>query len=570
MSTDSVDENTALTADVTKSKDPGLLQDPQGWLQTCAHRWHLLTQAFSWKLLVMVACTNHLLKGFVAGGGDGGLIGAPMEFLFKEHGVNGGQMQVYMSMATSPWALKPLIGLLSDSCPILGYRKMPYIFTTTILGLVGVATLGMMQAQLSLGTIVLCLFFAFLMVATADLLVEAKQSQEVKDSAQLGPDFFLFTWLGIVIGMILATLLVGPIIQHWSPHACYLVALPFILPMMWPTLMNYMGERRLPESETMLSRLVSNFQNFPVMFGLCLGVGLLIAGMSVMTFTAKKDSEASQALTISIAAALLLAGIGIFIRSEIAGPVVFWFLLQACPQVNGAMFYFYTDDVEAFPGGPHFSAWMYATGMGIAGLLGVLTGYLSGSALFTNWRYTSILLLTVPSRAIVRLFLLPVLWRWSATRYHTTGVQDPYADLYWVFPVEFLSSMLFAWSWVPKQVMNAHLTPKGNEATMLALTAGTFNLGSIMASYLGCWLLSSFKICPDGGSGDAAALMNLWRPYVISVVAPVLVLVLLPLFIPHKLQTEILITEHPESPTYNSLSQRVTARNAEQEATPPI
>lgn len=372
------------------------------------------------------------------------------------------------------------------------------------------------------------------------------------------------------MAMILVTLLVGPIIEHWSPHACYLVALPFILPFFWPTMMNYMGEKRLPESETMVSRLTTNLHNHPVMFWLCLGVGGLIATMTVVAFSVGEGSERSQALGITFAAAILLSAIGYCIRLEIALPLIFWFLLQACPQVNGALFYFYTDSIDAFPEGPHFSAWMYATGMGLAGLLGVLTGYLTGSVFFKNWRYTSILLLTVPGRAVVRLMLVPVLWRWNTTRYHLAGTGDVYADLYWVFPVEFLSSMLFAWSWIPKQVMNAHLTPKGNEATMLALTAGTFNLGSIMASYLGCWLLSSFRICPDGDSGDAAALRNLWRPYTISVVAPLLVLILLPAFIPHKLQTEVLITERCESCTYGSLSQRASTGNRDGEAATPI
>merc|ERR1719440_1143957 len=137
---------------------------------------------------------------------------------------------------------------------------MPYILATSILGFGAVATVGLTGANLSLGMLVLCLFLAFLMIATADLLLDARQSEEVKDQAQLGPDFLLFTWLGIVIAMIMVTLLVGPLIQHWSPHACYLVALPFILPFFWPTAMNYMGEKRLPEGETMMSRLKSNFQ----------------------------------------------------------------------------------------------------------------------------------------------------------------------------------------------------------------------------------------------------------------------------------------------------------------------
>merc|ERR1712232_1503858 len=155
--------------------------------------------------------------------------------------------------------------------------------------------------------------------------------------------------------------------------------------------------------------------------------------------------------------------------------------------------------------------------------------------------------------ALVRLLLVYVLLRKNRTRLGLSDEPNALADVAWVFPIEFLSSMLFAWSWVPKQVMNAHLTPKGNEATMLALTAGTFNLGSIIASYLGCWLLSSYNICPDGDSGDASALAKLWRPYIICVLAPVFVLVLLPVFIPNKLQTEVLLTERPESCTYGTL-----------------
>lgn len=47
------------------------------------------------------------------------------------------------------------------------------------------------------------LFVTFLQVATCDLLVEAKQSEEVKDNAECGPEFFTFTWMGIVLGIMI-------------------------------------------------------------------------------------------------------------------------------------------------------------------------------------------------------------------------------------------------------------------------------------------------------------------------------------------------------------------------------
>lgn len=496
----------------------------------------------------MVACTKHLLKGFVAGGGDGGLLGAPMEFLFKELGVSGGQMQVYIAVAVSPWALKPILGLLSDACPICGYRKIPYMLMTTCSGLAAGIMIGLRGAELGLITLVWCLFLVFLQVATIDLLVEAKQSAEVRNSASLGPDFYLFTWLGIVLGMIAAALLVGPLIQYWTPRSCYLVAIPFMVLPLWPVLMNYLGERALDEMER-AGRFFAIACSHPELCWLSVVMGSVLACIVTVTLTAGPDSEELQVSVSASAAVLLFSAFAVFVRWETTGPMIFWFLLAASPKVDGALFYFYTDGPDVFPGGPHFSPWLYATGLSLAGFLGFLCGYLSGSELFRKWRYPRILLMTVPSRAVVRLFLLPVLLRWNVTWFNSP-------DVLWVFSVEFLSSLIYSWSWIPKQVMNAHMTVSGYEAMMLALIAGTFNMGSMISSYLGCWLLSKLDVCVDGDAGDSAAFANLWKPYLVAVLAPVLVLIFMPWLIPNKLQTEALIIEYPESTTYGAPFQR--------------
>jgi len=85
----------------------------------------------------MVVCTNHLLKGFVAGGGDEGLVGKPIEFIFGGMGVSAARLQMLKAAAIAPWALKPVIALLSDAVPIGGYKKMPYVVIFTLLSLVG-------------------------------------------------------------------------------------------------------------------------------------------------------------------------------------------------------------------------------------------------------------------------------------------------------------------------------------------------------------------------------------------------------------------------------------------------
>jgi len=513
------------------------------WLQT-------LIDAFSCKLLFTVVCTQHVLKGFVAGGGDSGLLGAPMEFLFKEYRVHGGRMQVYMAVAVSPWALKPVIGLLSDTCPIFGYQKMPYIVISLVAGLIAVLVLGLYGANLELSELICCLFVAFFAVSSVDLLVKAAQSSKVKKAVHLSHDFFLFTWLGIVVGMIASALLVGPLLHYWSPRHCYLVALPFLGLSLWPALANYLGEQPLPlEDRTQL--MAANFRKHPEMFILALCMALVLIGIVIATLTLskEKDVEFPQFMMSFVGACIILASLAIFIRWEITGPCIFWFILQACPRVDGALFFFYTDGPDVFPGGPFFSPWLYATGMNLACFCGTLCAYLTGDFLFKEWRYPSIILLTVPLRVVARLMLIPVLWRWTIPSYADSEAS-------FILALEFLHGMCFAWSWIPRQVMTAHATPTGYEATMLSLMSGTFNMASMISSYCGCWILSNFSVCVDGSTDDAKSLARIWKPYTVSSVSPLLALVLLPILIPNKYQTEVLITEKPESSTHGSFFTR--------------
>jgi hypothetical protein len=451
-----------------------------------------------------------------------------------------------MAVAISPWALKPVIGLLSDTFPIFGYQKMPYIVASLVAGLAAVLVLGLYGASLELSELVCCLFVAFFAVSSVDLLVKAAQSSKVKTVAHLSHDFFLFTWLGIVVGMIASALLAGPVLHYWSPRHCYLVALPFMALSLWPALANYLGEQPLP-LEDRTSLMAANFRKHPEMFILASCMGLVLIGIVVATLTLseEKNVEFPQFMMSFIGACTVLASLAIFIRWEITGPCIFWFILQACPRVDGALFFFYTDGPEAFPGGPAFSPWLYATGMNLASFCGALCAYLTGDFLFKQWRYPSIILLTVPLRAVTRLMLLPVLWRWTIPRYVDSEAS-------FILLLEFLHCMFSGWSWIPRQVMTAHATPTGYEATMLSLMSGTFNMASMISSYCGCWMLSSFSVCVDGSPDDAKSLARIWKPYIISVVVPLFALFLVPMLIPNKYQTELLITEKPESSTHGS------------------
>lgn len=521
---------------VPQDKEVSLVSTPVLWVEQ-------LSSSYSWKLLAMVFLANHMMKGFIAGGGDEGIVGKPIEFLFADMGISGGRIQMYKAAAIAPWALKPIVGMLSDACPIFGYKKMPYLILTSVLSVIAVACIGFGFAT-SLSSVVACLFLIFLQISSVDLLLQAKQSEEVKKKAHLGPQLFTFTWLGINVGQIAAVCAVGPMIHHLGPRYPYLLALPICALMLWPICANFLGESPLPPDERGVN--FSVVSKHPVLWSLTLMIASIIAFLIFGTFY---FGEYALLVISCSAAGLVLLGFLIFVRWEITGPILFYFMLGTMSfSLDGALFYFYTDTPEEYPEGPNYSAYFYTTVIGLVTFISIMAGFVSGAEIFKTWNYRSILLLTIVLRGLTQLALLPVLLRWT-THYN---IPDTPAILL----VTMMDTVVFAWRWIPKQVMGAHLAPKGVEATMLALTAGTFNMSMILSSYMGAGILHHYGVVPSGKPGESAMFSQLWRVQAMAAVAPLLLLPLLPVFIPSKSQTEPLLTECPDSATYGSYWER--------------
>lgn len=240
---------------------------------------------------------------------------------------------------------------------------------------------------------------------------------------------------------------------------------------------------------------------------------------------------------------IVIAAIYFFIRPEIANPMIYFFLLTLLSvNTDAAQFYFFTDTVKEFPNGPHFSAWFYTAGIGLAGFFGIFVGFATGTDLFKSWSYRSIYFMTIILRIFSQLLFVPLFTRWNLT----VGISDEI----WVVVVTFVDMMLFAWRWVPKQVMSAHLTPTGLEATLLAFAAGTANLGSLVATYIGAYLLNVYGILPNGTDGEEAQFDQLWKVQALSALGPVVTLPMIFVLIPSKSQSEALIV----SDKYSAIS----------------
>mmetsp|Transcript_95476 Transcript_95476/g.269845 ORF Transcript_95476/g.269845 Transcript_95476/m.269845 type:complete len:555 (-) Transcript_95476:72-1736(-) len=531
-------ETTPLKRPGAEQKRSTLLQDPAGWGRR-------LSERLSWPFLGSIFITHHLLKGVLAGGGDDGLLGKPVEFLLGAQHVPAARMQALSSVgATAPWVLKPLVGFLSDTVPIFGYSRRPYLAVVTVFAIVAVANLGCGLTTSPTG-IVLSLFFASLQVATATLLVDAKQSELVKQQADLGPDLVTFRETCMNSGQIISAIIAGPLVTYGGPRMPYFVALPIVATLLAVPMGNWLGEQRLPPGQDRMN--VRMIQKNPYLFGLGM---LLVPLLSCMACgSALRLPEHALAAMAAVAALTVVFGYALLIRPEISGPIVFYFLVRCSNlQLNGAMFYFFTDSFSSFPEGPHFSPFFYVTCMTTVAITGRLVGFMTAKDVVGHLHYRKALVMMVPLVACTQLLLVPLLLRWNLA----LGISDEI----WVLGWTFLDMVARGWRQFPFSVLLLQTTPRGLEASSLALNTGAVNMGMTLSFFFGSFALQCFQVMPRGHAMESAALVNLWKAQVAAAVMPILVLPLMPLLLPHRTQSEPLIVDNPTSATHGGLAER--------------
>lgn len=540
-----MDEKTPLLQSDAGEKRVGILQDPCAWFCN-------LRDNYSGKLLLTIFVGSHCLKGFVAGGGDAGLLGTPIQFMLsdKPYCLTALEIQVNTAVALSPWGLKPLVGTISDRLPIGGYHRRPYIIATTVVGFAACLTLALTfyeeyRMRLPLWGLILCLFFCFLQVASVDLLLEARQSEEVKAAGSPGPELVRYTWIGINMGQILGIVTVGIVLSNFGCRSTYVVAAPFCGLVLVPAVGNYLREKG---SELPGSGCKNLCARNPELIMLTVLISVVVLTMNVAACL-QLDLKTGL-VPISAAGAFLVGGtMMMLIRPEVSKPTAYYFLHGVLSlKADGALFFFFTNCPEMYPAGPHFSAWFYVAGMGLALFSGFLIGTLTCDR-FQSCSYRSIAMSCGLLAVGARLALLPMLTR------HVSG---PYLDPMWACSVCLLEGIFEAWCWIPRQVMSAMLTPMKLEASGLAVTAGTLNTARTLSALLGAGILCLFNVDPRGKPGDTERMENLPYAYAVCCLLPLLAICLAPVLLPAGSQGEALITDAPRSATHNSPWERHT------------
>jgi len=497
-----------------------------------------LTNQVGYKLLVLLFSTQHLLKGFV-----NSFAGAAVPYLYKSYHVTGPQVQIYSSVTSLPWALKPVIGLVSDVFPIFGYNKAPYVLLSTIGGVIGMSCVGLLpHYSMVPSTIAVCLFLTSLQQSSCDLLSEAKYAEKMRDNPGVGPALMCFVWFGLNIGGLFSSLSSGIILERLGPKAPFVFSIIPCGLVMVPTAWGYFQEKKQTAADTAIVRQKIWEQGEAVI--LCL---LMLLGTLALSFTGLVFNSIKINAIVAITVGLVLLVCASVLLSPVIAKMNAFAMIQTSLElsIGGASFYFYTDTPKQFPEGPHFSPFFFNTVMSTFTAMFSLFGIWAYNKYMKGWRYRQLLIMANIMYSSVS--LLDVAFFLRLNRH----ISIP--DHVFVLGASVIEQTIFQWEWMPQVVMLSHLCPKGMEATMFALLAGCHNLGNNIAANVGALMLEQLSVAPTGANNESQQFENLWIASLISSLLPLVTILLLFKLIPDARQDESLVGDADYDATSGSL-----------------
>ncbi len=349
-------------------------------------------------------------------------------FLKDELGLNPAQLSALLGIVTLPWIIKPLFGFMSDSLPIFGYRRRPYLILSGILGAISWVSLATVVHTAIGATVAITL--GTLSVAVSDVIVDSLVVERARGESQAqAGSLQSLSWGTVALGGLISAYFSGMLLEHFTTRTVF-----------WITAL------------------------FPILVS---AVAWLIAE-SPVSQTGEKNNSSNHS-TIKHQLEQLRKAIT---QKSIWLPTAFLFIFLATPSADSAFFFFTTNELHFQP---EFLGRVHLV-TSVAGLVGVW--------IFQNF------LKTVPFRVIFgwstvlsAALGMSILLLVTHTN-RTLGIDDHWFSL----SDSLILTLMGQIAYMPVLVLAARLCPPGVEATLFAVLMSVVNLARVVSQELGAVL----------------------------------------------------------------------------------
>jgi hypothetical protein len=302
---------------------------------------------FGWRFAVQMSVMYMLVKGVM----HATIYMTQLPFCKKALSVDGADCQTMGAIAATPWAIKGILGVVSDTVPIAGYHKSGYLFIAAGVGTLAVAALAALPIE---SASIAALFFAAanFEISVGDLLHEGKYAELMQKKPKTGSTMVTYVWGNIKVGAVIAACFVGPVSDAYNPKILYWFMIPIALSIVIPTALGFLAEEKVPDDSAGVQWHI--FKKDPYLIALCVVMAVCAicnAALGVFLFHEKLIQ-----MVFALSAAGLLCILAFFwLPRMLACCNIYMFLAHVLYiNLSGSLDYWYTADEECVPGGPHF------------------------------------------------------------------------------------------------------------------------------------------------------------------------------------------------------------------------
>jgi folate/biopterin transporter len=480
---------------------------------------NLLVDAFTGRFLLFVSVVYFAVKGFAFRA----LMNVELPYFKNYLNISGDTYQTYYNVTMMSFAVKPLVGVISDNLPIFGYRKRFYVVLYCAIGGAAVAVATQVDPSPSSGSLAAGLLFAAMLgVAATDLLCEGKYSEIMAQRPEVGSRLVSWIWGCYTIGGIVAAGVGGPLADLGDSTKILWITFPFFMLPVIPALLGWIPEAKVNqccmmcddesseeltgEERTLLEASAKKLASEqPPSLGVpqtleaqhvtvlhksrivTLSVATSVAAIGTILVSLYGTNVDTIIYNASVVSALFL-GSFLVLPPAAAKANLFMFLKEFLYlQINGSIDYFYTADEACVPGGPNFGYTFYQTYAMLATNVACMLAVIFFQKFLSGTRFRMVFWLTTLLKITVSLVDIVMVNRWNKD----VGISD---EITYMLGDAFMYQATTMIDFMPAAVLMSRLCPLGLESTMFALLAGFSNFGQNLGRSVGVVLAEHLDV----------------------------------------------------------------------------
>lgn len=203
--------------------------------------WKRLSGVFGWQY-----CASCVLAyGINQGVGEKLVFGGKQYYMLDSLGLSSATYGRVDGFAHIPWELKSLFGLLSDTVPIGGFHRAPYMLIAGALGTFALTLLAILPPDAIGATMASVLFLlANMNFAMPDVIIDATVAERSKQRPEFGASLQALCWGSLGLCGMPSGIVSGYLLDAFGPRLLFGLAISAALAVCVPPLGGWLGEKR--------------------------------------------------------------------------------------------------------------------------------------------------------------------------------------------------------------------------------------------------------------------------------------------------------------------------------------